>query len=506
MTASDWIDRSLEMNLCIRNFINGQFLDMPSINTDLIIKKHSPRDGRLLYQFYSGSSQEVDQAVDNAIEIFENGCWSEVSVHQRKSVLQKFADLIDKNKEELALYDCLDVGKPISNVMNDDIPLAISFLRNYAEGADKLMSSAGADGGTTAYQMRKPVGVVGAIVGWNFPIFNAIIKVGPALAMGNSLVLKPSEFSSLSAGKLAELAIEAGVPSGVFNVVHGSGESVGAALAQHPNVNLISFTGSSATGKKMMMAAGQSNMKRLLLECGGKSPFIVFDDCPDNLDTVAAYVVALAFRNQGEVCVAGTRLLIQKGIKEKLLPKIVEQAAQLQPQDPLNPETTFGALINEEHMNKVLAYIETGKQQGADLILGGQRVDVDIDGSTDSKGCYLGPTIFENVCSQHKIAQEEIFGPVLSVISFENEDEAVRIANDTCYGLAAYAMTQNLARSQRLARRLNSGHLIIFGSLDPAEGSVGVTGEPQRQSGFGCEVGMAGLASYSVSTAVQLVT
>ena len=509
MTTNNWIQRAQELDLRIRNFINGQYVDTaPSGRGDELITKHSPRDGQLLYKFGSGIAEEVDQAVNNAREAFEDGRWSDLSVLQRKAVLQKLADLLEANKEELALYDCLDVGKPISAALHGDVGLAASFLRDYAEGADKLLSTSGADGGTTAYQMRKPVGVVGAIVGWNFPLWMAAMKVGPALAMGNSLVLKPSEFSSLSAGRFAELALEAGVPPGVFNVVHGAGATVGAALAQHPSVNLISFTGSSATGKKMMIAAGQSNMKRLLLECGGKSPFIVFDDCPEDLDVIAAAVVEMAFSNQGEVCVAGTRLLIQNGIKNKLLPKIIEQAAQLKPQDPLDPNTTFGALINEAQMHKVLAYIESGKQQGAELILGGERIEVDTGSAGDnnsSQGYYVEPTIFDNVDPQHNIAQEEIFGPVLSVISFDDEDEAIQIANNTCYGLAAYATTQNLGRAQRLARRINSGHLMILGSSDPADGSVGVSGEPQKESGFGCEVGLAGLASYTVSTAVQIL-
>lgn len=502
MTTINWQQRAKEADLHVRNVINGISADGLG---DHCINKNSARDGRPLYEFREGVGREVDKAVMHAREAFNDGRWSGLPVQKRKMVLQKLAELIETHREELALYDCLDVGKPITTTLTEDIPLAAGAFRNSAEGADKLFSPSGADGSDMAYQLRKPVGVVGSIIGWNFPLWMAAIKAGPALAMGNSLVLKPSEFSPLSASRLAALAIEAGVPPGVFNVVNGAGVTVGAALSHHPDVNLLSFTGSSSTGKQMMMAAGQSNMKRLMLECGGKSPYIVFDDCPDDLDFIAANVVEIAFRNQGEWCCAGSRLLIQESIKDKLLPKILEQAAQLKPQDPLDPNTTFGALINEPHLQKVLGFIDSGRKEGAKLILGGQRVQVDT-GNADNQGYYVEPTIFDNVNPQQKIAQEEIFGPVLSILTFKNEGEAIKLANNTCYGLAAVAATENLGRAQRLAKRLNCGYLAIIGSSTLSDGDVEIGSEAHRESGFGCEMGLGGLASYTVSTSVHLLT
>lgn len=503
MTTIHWAEKASNTNYAVRNFINGSYADIRP--GDTMISKQSPRDGRLLYTFSSGSGDDIECAVARARESFEDGRWSDLPVQQRKAILQTWADLVEANQEELALMDCLDVGKPISNALHFDVPMAANTIRHCAESLDKLFSPSASDAGTMGYQLRKPIGVVGSIIGWNFPLWMAAIKAAPALAAGNSLVLKPSEFTPLSATRLAELASEAGVPPGVFNVVHGSGKSVGATLAHHAGIDLLSFTGSSATGKQMLLASGHSNMKRLMLECGGKSPYIVFDDCPENLDFIAADVVETAFNNQGEWCCAGSRLLIQDSIKDKLLPKIVALAADLKPQDPLDPNSTFGPLINEPHLQKVLGFIDKGKKEGAQLILGGQRVNVDT-GNSGSQGCYLEPTIFDKVNPQHTIAQEEIFGPVLSVITFKDEAEAIQMANDTCYGLAAYAATENLGRAQRLSRRLNTGLLYIVGSSSFSGGGMEIGLEPQKQSGFGHESGMAGLAAYTVSTTVNVLT
>lgn len=497
MAETNWNQRAKETKLTIQNFINGQYEDTIG---DKTITKYSPRDGSLLYSFQSNDKAAVNRAVANAREAFNDGRWRGLSVYKRKAVLQRLADLIETHKEDFALYECLDVGKPITNALNGDIPRSVSTLRNAAEGADKLLSPSGADVGSFAYQLRKPVGVVGGIIGWNFPLRLATSKVGPALAMGNSLVLKPSEFTSLSASLLAALAIEAGVPPGVFNVVHGSGSTTGATMALHPDIDLLSFVGSSATGKHLMEAAGRSNMKRLILECGGKSPYLVFDDCPDDLDAIAASIVATAFPNQGALCVAGTRLLIQDNLKDKLLGKILEQAAQITPQDPLDPDTTFGALVNEAHMQKVLNFIDSGKKEGARLLLGGKQV------LKETGGYYVEPAIFDNVNSGQTIAQEEIFGPVLSVFTFKDEEEAIKLANNTRYGLAAYAATKDLGRAQRIGQQLNAGYINIFGTTMPSSGGVGLGIEGQRESGFGHEGAMAGLAAYTVSSAVYLQT
>ena len=497
METQDWVMYASEIKLSVQDVINGE--TVKCLGQDSIIKL-SPRDGALLYRFPEGSRKSVDLAVSYAKQSFCNGCWSELPVQQRKTILNKLASLVEKNTEKFALYECLDVGKPITQAITD-VGESANILRSFAEGADKVLLPSFADGYN--YQLRKPVGVVAAIIGWNFPLILAIQKLGSALAMGNSLVLKPSEFTSLSAGYLAELAVEAGVPPGVFNVVHGKGEIVGAALAHHPDVNLISFTGSSATGKQIMRACAQSNMKRLMLECGGKSPFIVFDDCPEDIDYLASQIVFIAFQNQGAWCVSGTRLLVHQDIKAKLLSKVIEKTAELTPGDPLNTETNFGALINEEHLKKVLNYIASGKKEGAKLVQGGKRISCEVN-NPDSEGFYLEPTIFDEVHPRQKIAQEEIFGPVLSVLTFNDEDEAIKIANGTNYGLAAYVASVNIGRVQRMSKSLNAGFFMAIGSSNPLDRYVEIGLEGHRESGFGHEGGLMGLLSYTVGTSVHL--
>jgi len=496
MTNINWCQRADEAELAVKNIINGHKEQATGGES---ISKYSSRDGRLLYSFVGSDAATVDLAVACAKEAFDDGRWSALSVGERRGILLKLADLIEVHKEMFALYECLDVGKPISNTLQVDIPSARHSLRNSAESAERVLCSASFDGGELIYQHRSPVGVVAAITGWNFPLMLAAQKVGPALVMGNSLVLKPSEFTSLSTCLLAELALEAGVPPGVFNVVNG-GPAVGASLAQHDDVDLLGFVGSSATGKKIMVSAGQSNMKRLILECGGKSPYLVFDDCPDDLGFVADNIVKKAFSNQGAVCIASTRLLVQNSIKEKLLPKIIERAKRLVPQDPLDSNSIFGAIMNEAHMNKVLKYIASGTDEGAELILGGKRLDV-VPG-----GYYVEPTIFDHVNPKQKIAQEEIFGPVLSVFSFTDEQHAIQLANDSSFGLAAYAATQDSGRVRRLGQYLNAGRITILSTSTPFYGDIGTSAEPHRQSGMGFAFGSEGLAAYTVSSAVNVLT
>lgn len=498
MVATDWIISAKNAKFFVKNFVNGDTIDCHGTE---LIRKFSPRDGSLLYTFGKGTKEVVDHAVACSREAFDDRRWSGLPVHQRKQVLQNLADLIEANKENFALYECLDVGKPISQALMD-VSLAANILRECAEGVDKISASSAADG--LNYQVRKPLGVVAAIIGWNFPLVLAAQKVGPALVMGNSLVLKPSEFSPLSSGLLVSLAMEAGVPAGVFNVVQGAGSTVGTTLAHHPNVNLLTFTGSSVTGKQMLLAAGQSNMKRLMLECGGKSPYIVFNDCPMNLDFIAQDIVGTAFRNQGQLCIAGTRVLIQESLKAQLLPKIQACTARLKPGDPLDPSTTFGPLINKTQLDKVLAYIDSGIKEGAQLIQGGKTITIDTDNS-DNQGYYLEPTIFDQVKPQYKIAREEIFGPVLSIFTFKEEDEAIHMANDTCFGLAAYVATENLSRAKRLSQQLNAGLILIIGSSTPTSHFISLGLEGHRESGFGHEGGLAGLLQYTVSSSVHLL-
>ena len=504
MITPVWHARAKELNLRVCNFIDGRYMDK---NDDTeTINKLSPRDGSLLYSFSEGSAADVDLAVVGAKEAFDDGRWRFMPLYQRQAILHKLADLVDSNKDELALYDSLDVGKPISNVINGDIATATNYLRSNTDLADKLLSPSSADGGNFSFQLRKPIGVVGAIIGWNFPLSMASIKVAPALVMGNSLVLKPSEFTSLSASRLAELAIEAGVPPGVFNVVHGTGAIVGAALAHHSDVDMLTFTGSSATGKQVMISAGQSNMKRVVLECGGKSPYLVFDDCAEDLDFMISDIVETTFANQGAVCSSSTRLLIQESMVDKVLPRLIAETEKLTPQDPLNADTGFGAIINKTQLNKILAYIESGKQEGATLVTGGEQIEVTtLDGL--NSGYYFKPAIFTDVNPQQKIAQEEIFGPVLSVFTFKTEEEAIALANNSCFGLAAYAATTDQGRAFRLAQNLNAGTVVIVSTSTPGAGGFADLGcEPHRESGSGAEGGVAGIAEYTVSSSVYLLT
>ena len=494
MSTIDWHQRAKDADLRIQNLIDGTRSDCSGTE---IISKHAPHNGELLYQFGNGDKVAVDDAVSSARAAFDDGRWCNLSVDQRKAVLIKLADLVQDHRETFALYESLDVGKPISNALHDDLVRCVSTLKSAVANVDHLPGNCGDDGGLFAYQLRKPVGVVAGILGWNFPLSLACSKVGPALIMGNSLVLKPSEFTSLSTGFLAELALEAGVPPGVFNVVHGAGATVGDALAHHQDVDLLSFVGSSATGKRLMTAAGNSNMKRLLLECGGKSPYLVFDDCPKDLDALAEDIVATAFPNQGALCVAGTRLLIQESMRDQLLPKIVAAAERITPGDPLLPETTFGALINQGHMDKVLGYIASGKEQGAKLLCGGERVN------EDSGGLYLMPAIFDEVDNRkHRIAREEIFGPVLSVITFKDEDEAITLANDTSFGLSSYVASTDMGRIRRVGKGIKAGSVVVMATSEPVGGRVMTAVEGHKQSGFGFELGVAGLLEYTTSTSV----
>lgn len=491
----NWINRAQSLRFDVKNFIDGCHRPISGARQ---LDKYSPRDGKLLYQLCAGDSPDVDAAVASAKRASEDGRWSKLSVQRRKEVLYKLCTLVEAHREEIALLECLDVGKPIDQALNFDVPTAVTTLRFSAEAADKLYTDVyAADQTSLSFGLCRPVGVVGGIVGWNFPLCLAAQKIGPALATGNCLVLKPSELTSLSAVRIAELAMEAGVPEGVFNVVHGDG-GVGAALSRHQEVDLLTFTGSSRTGKELMIAAGRSNMKRLVLECGGKSPNIVFDDCA-NLEAAAEAIVTSAFWNQGQVCVASSRLMVQENVKDLLLGMILKKSSELIPGDPLSSDTRFGALVSQGHRTKVLEYIESGKRSGAKVV---QHVNFV---PPHQGGFYESPVIFDEVTSGQAIAQEEIFGPVLSALSFRDEREALQIANSTRYGLSAVVWTTNLGRAHRVSRGIDAGWIVVNGTDKaaggPAEGVVPVGG--LKESGIGVEGGLEGLVAYTKKTAVQ---
>ena len=483
----NWKTAAAAVRWNIQPFIDGHY--HPSASAELFAKIN-PATETVLYRAPVGDPVDIDAAVRVARRRFNEGCWSKLAPPRRAEVLLRLADLIVKHKAELALLDSLEMGKPIQAALYDAEQFAPTLLRSWAGLADKLVGeSAPSSGGTLVYNTYEPRGVIGAITPWNFPSVNAVLKLGPALAAGNTLVLKPSEVSPSSALKIAELALEAGVPQGVLNIVPGLGSTVGAALALHPDVNMLSFTGSTAAGRKIMELSGRSTGKPLLLECGGKSPQIVFEDV-ENLDSVAEATIYNIVRNQGQVCNAHTRLIVHGALHEQLVDKIVRGASQYRPSDPLDESTTFGPLASPAQRDRVKGYIEAGLKGGATAILNGA--------IQESGGCYVSPTIFDGVENTMSIVQEEIFGPVLCIQKFETEEEAIALANGTNYGLAATVWTRDMGRGRRLAHSIQAGYVAVRTSgAEQQDSSFLLSSEPQKASGFGAELGLRGLQSYS---------
>ena len=452
LTRADWEQRAQELKIEGRAYINGEYTDAVSNETFECL---SPVDGRLLGKVASCDSADAQRAVENARQTFESGVWSRLAPAKRKAAMIRFAGLLKQNAEELALLETLDMGKPISDSLGIDVPGAAGALSWSGEAIDKIYDEVAA---TPHDQLglvtREAVGVVAAIVPWNFPLMMACWKLGPALSTGNSVILKPSEKSPLTAIRIAALAVEAGIPAGVLNVLPGYGHTVGKALALHMDVDTLVFTGSTKIAKQLMIYSGESNMKRIWLEAGGKSPNIVFADAPDLQAAAESAASAIAF-NQGEVCTAGSRLLVERSIKDKFLPLVIQALKGWKPGNPLDPATTVGALVDTQQMNTVLSYIESGHSEGAKLVAGGNRI------LQETGGTYVEPTIFDGVSNAMKIAQEEIFGPVLSVITFDSAEEAIQIANDTPYGLAAAVWTADISKAHLTAKALRAGSVWI---------------------------------------------
>lgn len=433
-------------------FIAGEYVESQSNATFDCI---SPIDGKVLAKVASCDEADANIAVSNARATFESGVWANLPPVKRKQIMIRFADLLEEHVDELALLETLDMGKPIQYSRAVDVAGAARSIRWSGEAIDKIYDEIA----PTAHNeigmiTREPVGVVAAIVPWNFPLLMACWKLGPALATGNSVVLKPSEKSPLTAIRMAELAIEAGIPKGVLNVLPGFGHTVGKALALHMDVDTLVFTGSTKIAKQLMVYAGESNMKRVWLEAGGKSPNIVFNDAPDLKKAAQAAACAIAF-NQGEVCTAGSRLLVEAGVKDELIGLIAEELQAWQPGHPLDPNTTSGAVVDKQQLDNVLGYIQSGKDEGAKLDFGGRQV------MQGSGGVYVEPTIFSGVDNKMTIAKEEIFGPVLSVITFDGMQQAIEIANDSIYGLAAGVWTADISKAHKTAKALRSGMVWI---------------------------------------------
>lgn len=458
-------------------------------DSDRTVDVVNPSTGQRCLVIPAGAGSDVHRAVTSARQAFDRGHWSDAPPQFRKRTLYRFADLIEQDAAALDALDAIEMGKPVSEEVANAREAA-GLMRFCSEAVDKLKGDVyGSDKQSVVIQRWVPRGVVAAIVPWNFPTSNAVLKLGPALAAGNCVVLKPSELSSRSAMRLGHLALAAGLPPGVFNVVPGLGQTVGRALGIHGGVDLVSFTGSTEVGKLMLQYAGQSNMKVVMAECGGKSPQIVFDDGID-LDVASESIARFLLVNQGQLCSVGSRLLVQRSIEPALLEKISVRLKHIVMGDAVHPQTTFGPVASGKQCARVMSYIENAQESGAQLVLGGSRA------LEDTGGYFVEPTVFRNVSPVSPIAQEEIFGPVLSVIPFDDEAEAIRIANGTMYGLAAYVWTTRLGTGMRLAKSIRSP--VTINAAPPAGEGAGhaATWEPAGQSGIGAEGGMAGIESY----------
>ncbi len=450
--AVDWREMAKTLAPRTQAFIDGKY--QPAIS-GATFDCVNPANGKTLAQVASCDAADVDAAVTSARRAFEAGHWSRRAPAARKKVLLRFAELIRKHREELALTETMDMGKPITDSLKIDVPAAANCIAWYAEAIDKVYDEvAPTSHDSLALITREPSGVVGAIVPWNFPLLMATWKLGPALATGNSVVLKPSEKSPLTALRVAELALEAGLPEGVLNVVPGFGYTAGEALAMHMDVDCVAFTGSTRVGKMMLEYAGRSNMKRVWLECGGKAPNVVMGDVAD-IERAANAAAMGIFFNQGEMCSAASRLVVHESVRDAMLEKIVEIGRTMAPGNPLDPKTRLGAIVDQVQLNTVMGFIESGRNDGAELRLGGNRAH------KDSGGYFVEPTVFSNVDPKMKIAREEIFGPVLSTITFKDAEEAVRIANDVSYGLTAAVWSRDITTAHRIAKSLRAGTVYV---------------------------------------------
>ncbi|WP_158813962.1 aldehyde dehydrogenase [Methylocapsa sp. S129] len=472
-TKAGWLARAADLKIEARAFIDGAYVDAVSKRR---FEKVSPIDGRVFAEVADCDAADIDLAVAAARRAFEKGEWRDAAPAHKKRVLLRFAELIREHIDELALLETLDVGKVIGNSLAVDVPFCADCIQYYAELADKLIDEVAPVGANdVALIRREPLGVIGAIVPWNYPLIIGAWKIGPALVAGNSVVLKPAEQSPLGAILLGGLAHQAGLPAGVLNVVPGFGERAGKPLALHPDVDMISFTGSTDVGKLMLRYSGESNMKRVSLECGGKSPHVVMADA--DIKAAAEAIAWGIYYNQGETCHAGSRVLVHSSVRARLVEAIAEVArAQIPLGHPFEAASQMGALVEKHHMERVLSYIALGEKEGAQIALGGKRV------MAETGGFYIEPTILDGARNDMRIAQEEIFGPVVVVIPFEDEAEATRLANASIYGLGAAVWTADMNVAHRLTRAIKAGTVWV-NTFDRSSMATPFGGF--KQSGFG---------------------
>jgi len=450
-TLTDWRKAADQLDIESRAFIDGRYTDAQSGETRPTL---DPATGRVLAEVACCGPEDADAAVRGARVAFEDGRWSRMAPMERKMVLVRWAELIDRHADELALLESLDVGKPIGDTTAVDVPSAVRTIRWSGEAIDKVYDEIPpTPHDTLALVQRLPLGVVAAIVPWNFPLSTTAWKLAPSLATGNSVILEPASNTPLTAIRIAGLAAEAGLPDGVLQVLPGPGGSLGKHLALHMDIDGLTFTGSTPVGKQLMQYSGQSNLKRTFLELGGKSPNIVFADA--NLDKAATMAAVAVFYNGGQTCTAGTRLIVQESIRDAFLEAVIDKAKAWMPGDPLDPATRMGPMVDRGQFDTVAEYLSIGLSEGAELCFGGQRV------REESGGWFIEPGILSGVTNDMRVAQEEIFGPVLSVITFRDAEEAVRVANDSIYGLAGAVWSNNINTAHKVADAVRVGTMGI---------------------------------------------
>jgi acyl-CoA reductase-like NAD-dependent aldehyde dehydrogenase len=464
-------------------FIDGSYADAASGQTLPCV---SPVSGETLNHVAACGAEDVDRAVAAARRAFEDGRWADLAPRERKRTLLAFAQQLLDHRDELAALITIDMGKPISG-SEWEVEYSAECLQWFAEALDHMYGEVAPLGpkalGTIT---REPVGVVGAITPWNYPLLMPAWKIGPALGAGNSVLLKPAEQTPLIAIRLGELAAAAGIPDGVFNVVPGAGQVAGQAIARHGDVDAVTFTGSTSVGGLIMGYAAESNLKKVSLELGGKSPNVVLADA--DLEAAAHRAAFGIFQNTGQVCSAGSRLLVHASVADEVVDRVVKAASEWQPGDPFDPATTQGSMVDETQMRRVLSYIDIGRSEGVDVAIGGRRA------LEETGGYYVEPTVFRGVRNEMRVAREEIFGPVLSVVTFDDEDAAVKIANDTSYGLVAAVWTNDVTKAHRLARRIRAGTVWINGYED---GDITMPHGGFKQSGFGRDTSLAAFDNYT---------